>query len=324
MSYTEFELVSGEVNYDGESCSLEVTVKNIGDVPGKEVVQVYIGKPETELEQPERELLFFEKTKELAPGEEQSIQIAVPAAHFSSYSEEKAAYILSKGNYGVYVGNSVNAGEAGSFVVVESKVLKQVENLMVCKEEFMVLSKKEEESTFPKGEKSGVADGKTTFLPYQKRKSYPAEFMPQVPERKLSFADVKEAVKGNISCAGQGMNGQEMQYQEDGIAQFVSQMSPEELARLNVCASAGWGMEGIGEAGRVFKVEGYGLPDFPVSDGNSGVNLNIKNIGMPSSVTICATFNKELSAEVGRVIGEEAKTLGIPLILAPAFNHSRV
>ncbi len=323
LSYTEFELVSGEVNYDGESCSLEVTVKNIGDVPGKEVVQVYIGKPETELEQPERELVFFEKTKELAPGEEQSIQIAVPAAHFSSYSEEKAAYILSKGNYGVYVGNSVNAGEAGSFVVVESKVLKQVENLMVCKEEFMVLSKKEEESTFPKGEKSGVADGKTTFLPYQKRKSYPAEFMPQVPERKLSFADVKEAVKGNISCAGQGMNGQEMQYQEDGIAQFVSQMSPEELARLNVCASAGWGMEGIGEAGRVFKVEGYGLPDFPVSDGNSGVNLNIKNIGMPSSVTICATFNKELSAEVGRVIGEEAKTLGIPLILAPAFNIHR-
>lgn len=53
-------------------------------------------------------------------------------------------------------------------------------------------------------------------------------------------------------------------------------MSPEELARISVCASAGWGMEGIGEAGRVFQTEGYDLPDFPVSDGNSGVNLNIK------------------------------------------------
>ena len=100
-------------------------------------------------------------------------------------------------------------------------------------------------------------------------------------------------------------------------------MSPEELARISVCASAGWGMEGIGEAGRVFQTEGYDLPDFPVSDGNSGVNLNIKNIGMPSGVTICASFNKELSEAIGCVIGEEAKALGMPLVLAPAFNIHR-
>lgn len=82
-------------------------------------------------------------------------------------------------------------------------------------------------------------------------------------------------------------------------------------------------MEGIGEAGRVFQTEGYDLPDFPVSDGNSGVNLNIKNIGMPSGVTICASFNKELSEAIGCVIGEEAKALGMPLVLAPAFNIHR-
>ena len=107
-------------------------------------------------------------------------------------------------------------------------------------------------------------------------------------------------------------------------AEFVAQMSPEELARISVCASAGWGMEGIGEAGRVFQTEGYDLPDFPVSDGNSGVNLNIKNIGMPSGVTICASFNKELSEAIGCVIGEEAKALGMLLVLAPAFNIHRI
>ena len=87
----------------------------------------------------------------------------------------------------------------------------------------------------------------------------------------------------------------------------MAQLSKEELARIAVCASAGWGMEGIGEAGHVYPVEGLELPDFPVADGNSGVNLNIKNIGMPSGVTICASFNKGLSENVGRVIGEEAK-----------------
>ena len=45
------------------------------------------------------------------------------------------------------------------------------------------------------------------------------------------------------------------------------------------------GMEGVGEAGRVYQLEGYDMPDFPVSDGNSGVNLRVPNIGMPSGVT---------------------------------------
>ena len=53
-------------------------MKNVGEKAGKEVVQVYVGKPESELEQPEKELVFFEKTKELLPGEEQKIPVHVP------------------------------------------------------------------------------------------------------------------------------------------------------------------------------------------------------------------------------------------------------
>ncbi len=102
-----------------------------------------------------------------------------------------------------------------------------------------------------------------------------------------------------------------------------AQMTVEELARVSVCASAGWGMEGVGEAGSVFSPEGYGLPRFPVADGNSGVNLNIRNIGMPSGATLCVSFDRELCREVGRVIGQEAKALGIPMILAPALNLHR-
>ena len=60
-----------------------------------------------------------------------------------------------------------------------------------------------------------------------------------------------------------------------------------------------------------------------VADGNSGVNLKKPNIGMPSGVTICTSFNRELAAQIGAVIGEEAKELGISLILAPALNIHR-
>ena len=99
LSYTEFCIRQENIRFDGEVLELDVYVKNVGEKAGKEVVQVYVGKPESELEQPEKELVFFEKTKELLPGEEQKISVHVPVKVLTSYSEEKAAYILSKGYY---------------------------------------------------------------------------------------------------------------------------------------------------------------------------------------------------------------------------------
>ncbi|HBA69626.1 MAG TPA: hypothetical protein DCZ40_09760 [Lachnospiraceae bacterium] len=303
LSYTNFEICSGDIRYNGDKVKFEVHVRNVGTLSGKEVVQVYVGKPESELEQPERELCFFEKTKELLPGERQSISVQIPVHMLVSYSEEKAAYVLSKGHYRIYVGNSVQAPECGEFEVEEGRIVKQVTNLLSGSSIMKILSKKDPEHTWPEGKCSGINGSRTTFLPYQKRKHYHVEFDGQEPEKKISFEEVKK--------------------EPSRISEFVAQMSPQDLARISICASAGWGMEGIGEAGSFFQIEGYDFPYFPVSDGNSGVNLNVRNIGMPSGATICASFNKELSREIGRVIGEEAKALGIRLVLAPAFNIHR-
>lgn len=303
LSYTCFVIEPESLSYTEHGVQLKVHVKNMGKRAGKEVVQVYVGKPDGVLEKPERELAFFEKTRCLQPGEEQEILVEIPKKHITSYSEEKAAYILEAGEYQVYVGNSVEASKCGSFRVDKEETVKKVRNLMVPQENIKKLSKKAEKETYPTGEKSGVCEGKRTFEPYAKRRSYVAEFFTGKSEQKLTFEDVKK----DISKANA----------------FTAQLSVEELARVSVCASAGWGMEGIGEAGRIFKVEGYDLPDFPVSDGNSGVNLRIPNIGMPSGVTIASSFNRKLAEDIGRVIGEEAKTLNMPMILAPALNIHR-
>lgn len=303
LSYTSFEIKPGEIHFEDDKIEMNVHVKNVGNVSGKEVIQIYVGKPESEIEQVERELVYFEKTKNLNPGEEQNICVQVPGCNLTSYSEEKAAYILCKGRYRVFAGNSVEATECGSFQVNETKVIKKVSNLLSCRQKFTQLSKNDLKNTWPQGKYSGIKEEKITFWPYQKRTSYPTKNYQENTGEKLTFTDVS----ADLSKA----------------EQFVAQMSQEELARISICASAGWGMEGIGEAGSIYQVEGYDFPYFPVSDGNSGVNLNIKNIGMPSGVTLCASFNKELSEKVGQVIGEEAKVLGIPLILAPAFNIHR-
>lgn len=301
LSYTDFVIEPEEISYGKDGLSMKVHVKNVGKYAGKEVVQIYVGKPEEELEKPNRELVYFEKTKCLKPGEYQTFSIVIPKKHLTSYSEKRAAYILEAGVYQVYAGNSVMAHYCGKFVINSMEIVKQVSNLMVPQEKIDILSKqKEKELT---GEKSGVCEKKLTFEPYANRRSYEAFFEAEKTAEKVTFADVK----ADLSKA-------------EG---FVAQMSIEDLARISVCASAGWGMEGIGEAGRIFKVAGYDLPDFPVSDGNSGVNLRIPNIGMPSGVTIASSFNKELSEAVGRVIGEEAKELHMPMILAPALNIHR-
>lgn len=303
LSYTDFVIEPEEMAFDDEGLNLTVHVKNMGSRAGMEVVQVYLGKPDGELEKPERELVAFEKTRLLAPREEQTFRISVPNQRMASYSEQKAAWIMEAGNYRVHVGNSVYAPMSGNFMVAEAKIIKQLSNLMVPQEKISTLSKRAARATFPKGEKSGVCEGKTTFEPYAVRKSYPAVFDVPVPEKKVTFDEVRQDLTKAES--------------------FVAQMSLEELARLSVCASAGWGMEGVGEAGRIYRVEGYELPAFPVSDGNSGVNLKISNIGMPSGVTICSSFNRELTEKVGQVIGEEAKQLSMPMILAPALNIHR-
>ena len=71
----------------------------------------------------------------------------------------------------------------------------------------------------------------------------------------------------------------------------------KELIRLSCCSGDGWGMEGTGEAGRIAKITAMAIPDYVVADGNSGVNMKQRNIGMPSGACYAASFNAELVSE---------------------------
>lgn len=304
LSYTSFVIGADTVHFTRqEGLTLCSKVINTGKRAGKEVVQIYVQQPAAGLEKPSRILVDFEKTKLLQPGESQEIAFQIPAKYLTSYSEKKAAYVMEPGEYTVYAGNDVDAVKCGSFMLAQTYVVKQVTNLMRPNREIQELSKKKPEQTWPKGEYSGVKEGVTEFEPRTERQSFAPAFHGKAPEKKLTYADIKK----------------NPQLVED----FVAQLSVEELARVAVCGSASWGMEGVGAAGHIVQLDGFDMPGFLVSDGNSGINLNEKNIGMPSGATICASFNKGLSEAVGRVIGEEAKTLGAPLILAPALNIHR-
>lgn len=306
LSYTTFsieaELVSdgtgagsaepGVSGGDGVFAMVRAKVKNTGGRAGKEVVQVYARIPDGKLEQPAKRLVGFAKTKELASGETQELEIVITEKSMASFDTERASWIIEAGTYAFFVGNAVDV--CGECNVEEERVLLVSENLMKLPVEMELLSKKN--PGFPKGLKSGLKREYTCLTPKAERKHYPET------EWNMAEADEERA---------------------NEAARLAVTLSVRELARLSVCASHGWGMHETGEAGRIYRLEGRDLPRYAVADGNNGVNINKPNIGMPCSNTVCSTWNANLAFEVGRVIGEEAKENDIRMILAPAMNIHR-
>lgn len=108
LSYTDFEISNYRlVKISAEKISISASVKNTGKVSGKEVVQVYASLPGGTLEKEAHRLAAYAKTAELKPGETEEVTMEVTVDALTSYDEESAAWILEKGFYGIWIGNSL-------------------------------------------------------------------------------------------------------------------------------------------------------------------------------------------------------------------------
>ena len=107
LSYTTFAFSNLKVKaLKNESVEVQVTVKNTGNVSGKEVAQVYLRAPKGQLEKPVQELKGFAKTRELKPGESQTLTINIPIRLLASFDEAGSRWFLESGDYTFAVGNS--------------------------------------------------------------------------------------------------------------------------------------------------------------------------------------------------------------------------
>lgn len=129
-SYTAFAIAPGNTEADGEKITLSVQVTNTGDVPGREVVQLYSSAPAGTIPKPLQELACFQKTKLLSPGERETLTLSFPVSGLASYSEERAAWVLEAGEYILRVGNSSADTVPAAVLVldesVETEVLKNL------------------------------------------------------------------------------------------------------------------------------------------------------------------------------------------------------
>ncbi len=106
LSFTTFEFGDMDVSLANDSMHVQVNVQNTGDLAGKEVVQVYVSKPNSGVDRPVRELKAFAKTRELEPGETEVLRISIPRAELRYWDEGKGSWSLEKGVYSVQSASS--------------------------------------------------------------------------------------------------------------------------------------------------------------------------------------------------------------------------
>ncbi|MBD5131801.1 MAG: hypothetical protein HDT28_04310 [Clostridiales bacterium] len=101
LSYAKFEYSNLVITPE----NIEVTVKNVGSVPAYEVAQLYVGKTDSAVPRPVKELKGFAKTL-IQPNSSVHITFPINAAMLDTFDEATGTRKTEGGRYEIYVGAS--------------------------------------------------------------------------------------------------------------------------------------------------------------------------------------------------------------------------
>jgi beta-glucosidase len=147
LSYTTFEYSGLKLSSTSfaEKLDVTVTIKNSGTVAGKEVVQLYLAAPSTEMEKPDQELKGFVKTKLLQPGDSQELSFSLDARSLASFQSGISAWVADKGDYEVRIGaSSKDIRQKAGFNLAKEIVVEKVNDVLYPNFYMKELSRKQE------------------------------------------------------------------------------------------------------------------------------------------------------------------------------------
>ncbi len=314
LSYTKFQidvLWAGEK--DGQIC-VGVSVENIGDVSGKEVVQIYYGAPQGLLGKPARELAAYQKTDLLQPGQKQVMTITFDISSMASFDDTgkiaKSAYVLEEGMYCFYAGSSVRDAVMIDYVYIADE--NQVTEQLTQKAAPSQLSKRM------------LSDGSYEEM----QQKTPNDFM----ENGLGWSDAEtegitpkvcEVERYNLCEKTNDILLDDVADKKADLEAFMAQLSDADLIAL-LGGQPNLGVANTFGFGNLAK---YGVPNVMTADGPAGLRIapecSVYTTAWPCATMLAATWNPQLVREVGRAAAMEVKENNLSIWLAPAMNIHR-
>lgn len=308
LSYTTFDINTLSASADGTVAVLNISVKNTGSFTGKQVVQVYLEAPQGALGKPARVLCGFEKTKALAPNEEQALQITVDLREFASYDDSgvtghRFCRILEAGEYNFYVGSDVRSAAAAFTAALSEDII--VEQLTQALAPVLPFTRMKNENGTLVFEEVPLSmqdefDRRTANIPDE---------IPQTGDRGIKLADV--------------YNG------KNTMTEFIAQLSDDDLCCIirgegmgspKVTAGTAAAFGGVSDG-----LKAYGIPCGCCSDGPSGMRMDCgtKAFSLPGGTLLACTFNRTLLTELFTLMGLEMTANNVECLLGPGMNIHR-
>lgn len=323
LTYTSFSQEMGAITEADGTISFDVTVTNTGDKAGKDVVEVYYNPPYTNggIEKASANLIAFDKTDLLEPGQSQTIAISFQAEDMASYDGAgKGTYVLEAGDYGISIRSDSHSiikeqtyTVAGEIVYDETNPRSSDETAAAnqfadANGGLTYLSRADGFANYEKA----TAKPESLTMP----EAYKATFVnnsnydPAVHNRAEDVMPVTGARNGLSLASMRGADYDDPQWEN-----LLDQLTVAEMDTM--IAIGGYQTSAAKSVNKVGTVD---------CDGPASINNNFTgtgSIGFPSAVMIASTWNRNIAEEFGESIGKMADEMKVSGWYAPAMNTHR-
>lgn len=312
LSYTTFDVQARLSENNEKEFTLDVAVTNTGDVAGKETVQVYVKAPQGLLGKPARVLVGFSKTKELAPGETQSLRLVIDKSTYASYDDggftgHRSCYVLEEGEYEIFVGTDVRSAVSVAAFKEAFMVMEQLEEALAPVKSFRRMK--------PRSMEDGSFNVDYEDVPLQKVHPY---------ERRRGSLPTEIPYTGDM-----GYKLCDVYHNKVSMQEFIAQLGDDELITLfrgeGMCSPKVTPGTASAFGGLSESLKGYGIPAGCCADGPSGIRMDCgtKAFSLPNGTLLGATFNLELVRSLYEFTGLELRKNRIDTLLGPGLNLHR-
>ena len=367
LSYTTFEWSDMQTTWSGDECTVTVDVENTGDMAGKDVVEIYAQSPYTEydkangVEKASVQLVAYGKTKELAPGEKETVSCTFSKEQLKAYDENNAkTYIFDAGDY--YITAAKNAHDAiNNIITVKAESAAEASAINGSTELVAIYTPENTDTdltTYATDSYSGVEitnqlqDCKADVV-YLSRSDWEGTFPTHDGEPGTQISTWGNEINGE--------DGASYTYVKEASPELITELDsfssgtdidPATLADTQIVYGADNGLKLIDLRGRDFDdplwddlldeltadeiynaigVSGYGIEyidsvEKPFNiDADTAAGLFYGGTGamFPNAMTLAQTWNLELASEYGEMIGNEGLLGGADGWYAPSMNIHR-